>query len=267
MAEPLVYSQEATVRAITSFYVFIKGIHSSAVGDILYPPPTGWPQITHVQSNSTGETYAATELLRNIPYFCPEEMDTPCIMDLTQPIDYLTQWLPGSVEEAGPDKQDEKEVLYEDCYMIMPLYMVRLAKCRRGGYDILIDTKRGVVIWWNKDCRWQEDDHPGDVEPYGGDDIDECFSPEAWKVMPTFRVETFFEMCKERFSTLRWVPILEEFGRGAVVQILPQYATEDQLKRIQILKDAGWPGDGEGGGWDKVKAERETQEWQHSLSH
>jgi hypothetical protein len=47
----------------------------------------------------------------------------------------------------------------------------------------------------------------------------------------------------------------ELYGGDVLVSVLNDRGPEMQ----KILKDAGWPGDGEGGGWDKNGAEREIE--------
>ncbi|KAK0117483.1 hypothetical protein ONS95_011823 [Cadophora gregata] len=79
---------------------------------------------------------------------------------------------------------------------------------------------------------------------------------QQWKISPACSPEDFFEMCKEQFRIMNWMPVLHDGSRGKVVQLYRHQEFEGQnLRMMQILRDAGWPGDGEAGGWDKASAE------------
>ncbi|KAF8847893.1 hypothetical protein BDZ45DRAFT_563391, partial [Acephala macrosclerotiorum] len=40
------YNREATIAAVTAFYQSLSTLPHFDLSDILYPPPTGWPNIT-----------------------------------------------------------------------------------------------------------------------------------------------------------------------------------------------------------------------------
>jgi hypothetical protein len=75
--------------------------------------------------------------------------------------------------------------------------------------------------------------------------------PDWWKGEPTFEVEAFFEMLKEKFRSMEWMP--HPFGHTDVWEADDDEDDEDGHSRVlkKIMRDAGWPGDGEGGGWNK----------------
>ncbi|EQB51903.1 hypothetical protein CGLO_08515 [Colletotrichum gloeosporioides Cg-14] len=254
MSQSSEYSHEATVKAITSFYEFMKRMHSEEAVLLQYPPPTGWPQITHESFAGLDKTKAVIELLRHIPYFVIE----PCILESTRPICYIDRQYCEEIKRwpaLEPPELDNEEGR-------LPGYIIGLASAREEqvGYTLLLDTKRGVVILWKNDGNLPRWTQTSDADPY---DVDaDPYGPQGWKCMPTYRIETFFEFCKEQYRLMNWMPDMQDLTRGAVVQLNdPEHVSEGALRRRQIMTDAGWPGiDGDGTGWDKETAEREMDE-------
>jgi hypothetical protein len=90
----------------------------------------------------------------------------------------------------------------------LPPHIFELARGNRDGSSILVDTKRGTIIWWKYDTKFLI---PGDVDPYqtynrnGNEDqrvVDQT-GPVAWKIMSTYRPQTFVEVCKEQFRIMK----------------------------------------------------------------
>jgi len=82
-----------------------------------------------------------------------------------------------------------------------------------------------------------------------------------WKISPAYSPEDFFEMCKEQFRIMNWMPVLHDGCRGKVVQLPRHQVFEgEHLRMKQVLQAAGWPGDGEARGWDKAGAEVAMQQ-------
>jgi len=146
----------------------------------------------------------------------------------------------------------EKEwILIPVPYHDLPPDVTPIAKGSRDAYYFLLDTERGVIIWG----------YPtGGISHAQGQGQDLNFEvldedgPDWRKREPTFEATVFFEMLKEKFRSLEWMP--HRFGHTDVWE-----ADDDEddidgntaaLKKI--MKDAGWPGDGEGGGWNKHQA-------------
>ena len=155
-------------------------------------PPAKQAQ-THLPDN-------AFQLLRRIPYFGP---DPPCLMQGTAPTHWPDFYL--KALNYNPSKKDRRrhrreareaaEFLTEDEKVPRPPHIVTLASGGRYSYTILIDTERGTVIWWIDMLPWVRGAPKGDVEP---------MEPGAgdWRGMPTFRIRTFFDMCREQFLTM-----------------------------------------------------------------
>lgn len=101
-----------------------------------------------------------------------------------------------------------------------------------------------------------------DVSDDGESDFDEEWDRiydsyyERWKTSPAYSPEDFFEMCKEQFRIMNWMPVLHSGCRGKVIELYRHQVFEgENLRMMQIMRAAGWPGDGEAGGWDKAAAE------------
>ncbi|PVH79948.1 hypothetical protein DL98DRAFT_532589 [Cadophora sp. DSE1049] len=101
----------------------------------------------------------------------------------------------------------------------------------------------------------EESDDEGSDDDEELDRIDQSYS-QQWKISPAYSPEDFFEMCKEQFRIMNWMPVLHDGCRGKVVQLHRHQEFEgENLRMMQIMRAAGWPGDGEAGGWDKAGAE------------
>lgn len=244
------YSRERMVAAITSFYKFLRGMHSNSWGacEFVYPPPTGWPDITSDLFPGYDDT--VLDLVRHLPYIEQEELlavpDTP-IVPYAGPGDMY--WRRGvfksrqeekkkrqdvSEQEDGNGQKDENET--RDSNPNSTHYLLELARGGQYGSTIFVDTKHNAVIWWQygDGCR----DIPQEMQAkypcgcwswYSKDEVNESadgeeFDPidqygsDAWKISPAYSPEDFFEMCKEQFRIMNWMPILNEDGRGGIIE-------------------------------------------------
>ncbi|OHE99261.1 hypothetical protein CORC01_05542 [Colletotrichum orchidophilum] len=116
--------------------------------------------------------------------------------------------------------------LQEDASGSSPRHMLTLADGQRA---VIIDTKRDVVILWKYDTKF----------PAYMDCDDKAVYDES-------------------------VPDLEKVGMGGLWKLKEDgKPDQEHLIRMRIVKDAGWPGiNYEGTGWDKEKAETETEEYE-----
>jgi hypothetical protein len=67
-------------------------------------------------------------------------------------------------------------------------------------------------------------------------------------------------MCTEQLRNMNWFSILGGSGGGEVHQLREDQHWETTWERGMKQTDCGWPGNGEGGGWDKERAEKEREE-------
>jgi hypothetical protein len=78
------YSQERTVKAITSYYKFLEKTYPHIQTDtVRYPPTGGWPTITKKTLAPLYKTDTVVSLLRHIPYWRHSSGDYFCIAHKT----------------------------------------------------------------------------------------------------------------------------------------------------------------------------------------
>jgi hypothetical protein len=78
-------------------------------------------------------------------------------------------------------------------------------------------------------------------------------------------MKTFFSLCEELYSSLTWMPRMEEAYEGTVTEANDTGPLPDGMaQRAVILRAAGWPPSSDE--WDKAKAARETTEKIHFKS-
>lgn len=65
------YNREVAIAAVTSFYQSLSKLPHFDPSDIIYPPPTGWPNITKETFSPYGKSDEVIELLRHLPYLKP----------------------------------------------------------------------------------------------------------------------------------------------------------------------------------------------------
>jgi hypothetical protein len=239
------YSHEATVSAITSYYKFLSKLYLGP-STVIHPPSEGWPSITAQSLAPLQKNPTVLRLLQHIPYFNQPGGDKVVLAQGTWPVLYHEPKFQASIREAS-----EREWLVEPIYNVaLPPYAVCLAKGKRDGYYIILDTERGVIVWGRPADPWGNETNdltPGDIDPEG---------PEQWKLVETFEVHEFFEMLKDKFRKMEWMP--HPSGVTDVYEADEDDEGCEVLKKI--LRDAGWPGDGEGNGWDRDAADQKMGE-------
>lgn len=122
-------------------------------------------------------------------------------------------------------------------------------------FTLFIDTKFGYAV-----LEREFGEIPNYIEPEDEEDIDDQYEP-AWmegKEYVALPIESFFEMCKRQLRIMNWTPHLEKGSWGELEERPSTQSTIDPMMRVMI--EAGWPGDGDGRGWNKKKAERDMQE-------
>jgi hypothetical protein len=245
------YPEDRTVQAITSYYNFLQNLYLD-LGTVIYPPPEGWPSITAESLAPLHKNDTVVSLLRHIPYFAQPSShnDQYCIARKTWPIQYNNPKI-----QALASNPDKKWMLQPVIDREVPAHVICLANGVRDSYYVLLDTERGVAIWGNPDGGNRHAKDQGRELNVKGLDPD---GPDWWKGQPTFEIEAFFEMLKDRFRSLEWMP--HPFGAQDVWE---DEGIEDdgQTEALRgIMRDAGWTGQGDGKGWDREGAMRKMEE-------
>lgn len=230
-------------------------MHSDEAGGADYPPPTGWPNITYETYASTGRTKAVIDLIRHLPQFT----DPPCILPDTIPSRYMNEPAEFNLA-ANLESEQQLDASTDEGGSRLPSHIFQLAESgNRYGFNLFIDTNYGAVYWYSQDGSSLNEFPLGDAKCYDESKEVDDTSPDMWMVNSAYKIDTFFAICKEKFIKLHWIPITES-GQGEVDEA-GENPSEEADERIQIMKRAGWPGDGEGGGWDKEKAQEELENW------
>ncbi|KAH8650611.1 hypothetical protein BGZ60DRAFT_569495 [Tricladium varicosporioides] len=247
------YSHESTIHAITSYYTFLTNLYLPP-STIIYPPPQGWPSITPESLAPLNKNSTVLQLLQHLPYFAQLGGDKVVLAQGTWPVPYYDPNFQTQIQNAA-----QREYLVEPVYeTTLPEYAVCLAKGTRDGYYIILDTSRGVIVWGKPAEPWgnkSNDLTPNDIDPEG---------PERWKRSATFEVPDFFEMLKGKFRRMEWIP--HPSGATDVYEVDEQVEESESCGVLKgIFRDAGWPGDGEGGGWDRKGADEKIVELMDEL--
>ncbi|KAH8744582.1 hypothetical protein F5882DRAFT_525915 [Hyaloscypha sp. PMI_1271] len=247
------YSHEATIRALTSYYTFLTNLYLSP-GTVIHPPPTGWPSIITQSLAPLNKNPTVLHLLQHIPYFAQAGGDKVVLAQGTWPVSYHDTNFQTQIQDAA-----QRKYLAEPVYEVtLPEYAVCLAKGTRDGYYIILDTSRGVIVWGKPAEPWgnkTNDLTPNEIDPEG---------PERWKRSETFEVGDFFEMLKEKFRRMEWMP--HPSGATDVYEVDERLEENESCEALKgILRDAGWPGDWEGGGWDRKGADEKMLEMMDEL--
>ncbi|KAK7433673.1 hypothetical protein CaCOL14_009286 [Colletotrichum acutatum] len=298
------YSHEATVAAITSYYELLARVHPDSVSSLKYPPSGGWPQITLESFSILGRSDTVIELIRHIPYFTSDRISfmkstTPrnfadasfCRRTHEESRVYNEEVRPVPQDKIGanPGYSPEGGGVPIPSSMFT---LAMLAEEKEEGYDILLDTEHNIVIvvrvgeeflhgwppvppdanhinWGGDDKDEVEGEKEGESDGEDSEDseenVDLYLLGHDWRYSPTYRIDTFFNMCQEQWKVMNWMPKMEWAGqieegyRSAETKLDETYG--DGLRQ-KIMRDAGWPGTGEavGMGWDKAKAEKQMIE-------
>ncbi|KAI8186771.1 hypothetical protein K4K58_002470 [Colletotrichum sp. SAR11_239] len=291
-SETYSYSHDAAVAAITSYYELVARLQWDETS-LAYPPPDGWPQITRESFASLGVTDAVIDVLRHIPYITDDSIE---ILENTHARCFIDSFLCDMIREDSEKQRSESQDLKElEEHNIsdtgadedgFPPGMILLAIGEEYGFKVYLDTTYGLIIltmnggefprceprfegdvvnpyvdWDAEDARERRKfENLGNID----DEEEDIFGDNDWKrsgKSEAFRIETFFDLCKEQWRRMNLMPRLECSGRLAM--LLHPKPCSDEAVRQQILKNAGWPGSGPeiGMGWDKKKAKKDMIEY------
>jgi hypothetical protein len=278
-----VYSRDECVATIRDYYEFLAKMFMDS-SFIIEPPQDGWPNITRESTKDLGKTEEVIELLRHLPYIeskpysnHPEGLPGGNFIDWTYVVHELQteQTHPESellMSEGNVDQFEGK----------IPSYCIGLVHggYLMGNEEpdvILLDTRDGVIYWMDCPLQIQESASPPSsylVYPLDGEsqraiepkddgsdgnkveesdedgaqqedeDESEDESEDEIRWGPCWPVPHFFEMLKNQFRQLNFIPKSE----NDVVDVWPEaarYATpipEGFTDTLQaIYRKHGWP--------------------------
>ena len=243
----MVYSRDEVVAIVTDYYKFILRINHEPE-DLKVPPEGGWTTIpADALRTQGGRSDDVIDLLRHLPYLASDNLESHVIPEtsctdyahLSQ--DYREALDRGRFDGVVEPSLDEGEALGRD--------VVCIADGRRHAWSLLLDLTNGTIIWHSNDGSWGDEDYDlGDILPGNSPRVVE--SPAGWRNQPTYDLKYFFsEFCKNRLNEMKWLPHID----GEIRSVHPRDDDDDEaMLQRQMLRDAGWPGDGDAGGnWDQ----------------
>lgn len=259
------YSRDAFIHHLTNYYRFCHRVFWEPDETICHAPRDGWPTITHDTLRNLRITDTALDLLRHLPY--PHWNDDPrCATDIpyfmpeTRIIDYRSASVHAHIRSLNDDNVDMSYLLP---YERPPPSFVGIAMSpSRNGFWVLLNTDDGLIYWGG----------PSEETPGGATALNDSMPEDHFanrEGYSLYEPEDFFEACKDRFRRMEWVSVggenfewtgPHEPSEWPFEYIAPDgsvgYPGEGSMdygvyKVACLMVRAGWPGDGEGGGWDR----------------
>ncbi|KAF4914526.1 hypothetical protein CGCVW01_v010609 [Colletotrichum viniferum] len=162
--------------------------------------------------------------------------------------------------------------------------MILLAIGEEYGFKVYLDTTFGLIILTmnggnfpncepkikgdmsNPYIDWDavEAQHQRMLEGSVDEEDDENdIGQNDWRTTKSqaYRIDSFFDMCREQWRLMNFMPMLEDPGRVAMLE--HANPSEDEVVRQNILKAVGWPGpeDNVEIKWDKESAQKRMIEY------
>ncbi|KAF9879527.1 hypothetical protein CkaCkLH20_03070 [Colletotrichum karsti] len=241
--EDITYSREETTAAISGYYEFLIRMYLKD-SQVVRPPAGGWPSIVNADPEvvqSLGKTDEVLALLAHLPYIrSPGNWNDDAE---AAPGCRFAEWprllttLSSSNAITGEDMRAATEGF--TFARLAPPHVVGLTRGDRENPIMVLDTKLGIIHW--EDCISSiERAHYGesvDYEP--DDDVPEeeanwRYSARAWAI------PDFFEILKQQFRTLDWIPI----SHHTVLSASDSEGTDEggMVAMVQdIYREHGWP--------------------------
>ncbi|KAL2122665.1 hypothetical protein VTJ04DRAFT_3120 [Mycothermus thermophilus] len=245
------YSLEETVAAIRDYFEFLTRVYLDE-SYVHLPPEGGWPEITPERLRGLGKTDDVVQLLRHMPYIQDDENTGsriyagPCMCEF-----YKWPVLIRNCERSTNISKDFEDMRiltepYGDWDKgLVPPHMVGLITIETYFERFLLDTKHGVIYWF--DCPGKILDSPT-REPILDDLSDpDCSEEETpkevpeWRTSPAWSVRDFFELLKDCFRELRTIPL----SYSEVFDLNTFAYDSETLEALSLVRDVfrehGWP--------------------------
>ena len=245
--EDIAYSRSATVAAVTDYYQFLVKMYLDDAR-ILYPPADGWPSITQTDTSilkCLGKSDEVLALLAALPYIrSPGNWNDDAE---GYPGFLFADWqaliasLGRTTDESRSKASNTLRITTEGVGFthLAPPHVVGLMDGSRETPVMILDTELGIVHWEN--CPSEIEMNPPrewvDYKP--DDDVPE--EEENWRYSAAaWAIEDFFEVLKEQFRKLRWIPISSQSVWNSSWSELPE--DQGMVPMLQdIYRQHGWP--------------------------
>jgi hypothetical protein len=231
------YSRNECIIAVRDYYAFLAQMYVKD-SEIIEPPQGGWPSVTTENLQLLDKSDEVVELLRYLPYM--REHDHPGDAVEGAPRAYFADWQ--SIAERirlNPDYAETARVMSEVVDLEnVPPPVIGLIAGENKDHRYMVDTNLGTIHWPEY---FEEITDNTTFDPIL--DEPEDYAPEnevEWRQEgTTWALKDFFEMLKEQFRTLHFVPL---DSRTVVDDYLPHNTSDGTLAMIQdIYREHGWP--------------------------
>lgn len=233
--EDVTYNREECIAAVRDYYHFLTKLYLDE-SDIEEPPEDGWPNVTADTMGGLGKTDEVVQLLRHLPYIRGDErvQGGPWVE--------FANWRETAGEHGivSDEEGESARVCSEPPEYVdnIPPQVISLTsnESELGGI-FLFDTERGIVHWHG--CYGELKGSEGAIEddPYDWAPEDEA----EWRAeAPAWAVSDFFELLKDQFRRLDFVPINSTTVHDVFIGSGPR--REGYIALVQeIYRRHGWP--------------------------
>lgn len=257
--DEITYSREACVTAVRDYYSFLTKMYLKK-SYVVEPPEGGWPSITPECLRDLGKTDEVIALLRQLPYIqAPYEVEgaPECrFANWQEDCRYLSD----NGTSCETLKVASEDFGYEISYDIPP-HVIGLTSGGRNNPLFLLDTELGIVHW--PECFFDRDSASRECvtdDPY---DYADNEKEAEWRAdAPAWAVADFFEVLKDEFRGLRFIPTSSRSVTDVYAQ--PHAFGEGRDSMLQrIYREHGWPSLQQYRKRDCLKAvSRALEEWE-----
>lgn len=237
--EDISYSENECVEAIKDYYAFLSKMYLDP-SKIRTPPQEGWPDITPDVFRELEKTDAVISLLRRLPYVDCSSGDEIMMAARCHFADWSRNGINLLRGKVGAGSlrliTEGEDASATDC-----CHVIGLTEGGRDETRLLLDTENGIVIWLECpgeiDLESSQEGIGNEPHEYAQEDeIEWRADAEAWPI------GNFFELLKDRFRNLQFVPLSQE----RVVDTLDNDSRSEEanatISMVQdIYREHGWP--------------------------
>ncbi|KAI0441498.1 hypothetical protein F4803DRAFT_416186 [Xylaria telfairii] len=237
--EDIHYSRDETIAAIHDYLTFLAKMYLPDES-IIVPPEAGWPSIASADKSITdqlGKTPEVIALLARLPYVRTDGENIEiapecCFANWQGNFQALSE---GTTDADGIKLLTEGPDLFEET----PSPVFGLTGCAYGPLFVL-DTELGIIHW--SECSGEIKD---DLSIESVDVVDELFDgryqENDWRHHEaSWAITDFFEVLKEQFRQLNYIPINPYAVTNASIRYGPDKAGLIPMLR-EIYRNHGWP--------------------------
>jgi hypothetical protein len=247
----MAFDQVEFLTLLTDYYEFCNRVFwdDSVVAEA---PNGGWPSITRSTMANLYKNDAAIDLLRHMPFVDfvePEKAYGKHVVMLNTRIqDYRSNKIQDHIRSG--DLVYYVEPVLGEGESLSPSCICFGNSNGRNGYQLVVDTADGYIYWG--DPIGPHDEPAPELnavvqERYAGNEA------ERWrKTFNVYRPSDFFALCKQRFRELRWIGLQTDVVEAVRMDCDFDDADDEFMALVRKMRRAEWPGDGEGGDWDRA---------------